>query len=177
VLHSHRGTVGDDVPAFPPGCCRDALHLPASARRPTRGRLLSPVAALLIYHPFDFFGTLAPRHCTEEQWRMEPRLVGLRLPTATSPKFRPLKEYSLSFTASSKKFRPLYLLHLQQHPLKQVFYIYSVNIIHILLIKQIYVIIACILIRIYLQNSKTFKYCKLFFIHINKYVVQLHSIE
>jgi hypothetical protein len=77
----------------------------------------------------------------------------------------------LSFTASSKKFRPLYLLHLQQHPLKQVFYIYSVNIIHILLIKQIYVIIACILIRIYLQNSKTFKYCKLFFIHINKYVV------
>jgi hypothetical protein len=33
------------------------------------------------------------------------------------------------------------------------------------------VIIACILIRIYLQNSETFKYCKLFFIHINKYVV------
>jgi hypothetical protein len=107
---------------------------------------------------------------------MEPRLVGLRLPPATSPKFRPLKEYYLSFTASSKKFRPLYL-HLQQHPLKHVFYIYSVNRIHILLIKQIYVIIACILIRIYLQNSKTFKYCKLFFIHINKYVVQLHSIE
>jgi hypothetical protein len=38
------------------------------------------------------------------------------------------------------------------------------------------VIIACILIRIYLQNYETFKYCKLFFIHINKYVVQMRSI-
>lgn len=82
----------------------------------------------------------------------------------------------MSFTASSKKIRPLYLLHLQQHPLKSVLYIYNVNRIHILLIKQISVIIACILIRIYLQNSETFKYCKLFFIHINKYVVQLRSI-
>jgi hypothetical protein len=99
-----------------------------------------------------------------------------RLSPVTSSKFRPLKEYSLSFTASSKKIRPLYLIHLQQHPLKPVLYIYSVNRIHILLIKQIYVIIACILIRIYLQNYETFKYCKLFFIHTNKYVVQLCSI-
>jgi hypothetical protein len=38
------------------------------------------------------------------------------------------------------------------------------------------VIIAYILIRIYLQYSETFKYYKLFFIYINKYVVQLHSI-
>lgn len=99
----------------------------------------------------------------------------VRLFSATSSKFHPLKKYSLSFTASSKKFCPLYLLHLRQHPLKPVLYIYSFNIIHILLIKQISVIIACILIRIYLQNYETFKYCKLFFIHINKYVVQLHS--
>jgi hypothetical protein len=63
-----------------------------------------------------------------------------------------------------------------KHPVKPVIYIYSVNIIHILLIKQISIIIACILICIYLQNSETFKYCKLFLIHINKYVVQLHSI-
>jgi hypothetical protein len=42
---------------------------------------------------------------------------------ATSPKFYPLKEYSLSFTEPSKKFRSLYLRQLQQRPLNSVLYI------------------------------------------------------
>jgi hypothetical protein len=51
----------------------------------------------------------------EEQW--------LRLSPATSPKFYPLKEYSLSFTALSKRFCTLYLLHLRQYPLNSILYI------------------------------------------------------
>jgi hypothetical protein len=41
-----------------------------------------------------------------------------RLSPAASPKFHPLKEYSLSFIAHSKRFCPLYLLSLQQRPPK-----------------------------------------------------------
>jgi hypothetical protein len=47
-----------------------------------------------------------------------------RLSPATSPKFDPLKEYSLSFTALSKRFCTLYLL--QQYPLNSILYINSV---------------------------------------------------
>jgi hypothetical protein len=43
-----------------------------------------------------------------------------------SPKFDPLKEYSLSFTAFSKRFCTLYLLYLQQYPLNSILYINSV---------------------------------------------------
>jgi hypothetical protein len=50
----------------------------------------------------------------------------LRLSPATSPKFNPLEEYSLSFTALSKIFCTLYLLHLQQYPLNFILYINSV---------------------------------------------------
>jgi hypothetical protein len=46
--------------------------------------------------------------------------ASLRLSPATSPKFYPLKEYSLSFTAHFKRFYPLYLLSLQQHPLNSI---------------------------------------------------------
>jgi hypothetical protein len=42
------------------------------------------------------------------------------------PKFYPLKEYSLSFTALSKRLCTLYLLHLQQYPLNSILYINSV---------------------------------------------------
>jgi hypothetical protein len=49
----------------------------------------------------------------------------LSLSLATSPKFHPLKEYSLSFTALSKRFCTLYLLHLQQYPLNFILYINS----------------------------------------------------
>jgi hypothetical protein len=56
----------------------------------------------------------------------------IRPSPATSRKFRHLKEYSLSFTASSKKIRPLYILRLQQRPLKSILYIYSVNRIYYL---------------------------------------------
>jgi hypothetical protein len=49
----------------------------------------------------------------------------LRLSPATSPKFDPLKEYSLSFTALSKRLCTLYLLHLQQYPLNSILYYYS----------------------------------------------------
>jgi hypothetical protein len=49
----------------------------------------------------------------------------VRLSPATSPKFHPLKEYSLSFTALSKRFCTLYLLHLQQYPLNFILYINS----------------------------------------------------
>jgi hypothetical protein len=45
---------------------------------------------------------------------------GLRLSPAASPKFHPLKEYSLSFTEHSKRFCPLYILSLQQRPLNSV---------------------------------------------------------
>ena len=44
----------------------------------------------------------------------------LRLSPTTSPKFHPLKEYSLSFTVHSKIFYPLYLLSLQQHILNSI---------------------------------------------------------
>ena len=44
----------------------------------------------------------------------------LRLSPAASPKFRPLKEYSLSFTEHSKRFCPLYILRLQQRPLNSI---------------------------------------------------------
>jgi hypothetical protein len=54
----------------------------------------------------------------------------IRLSPATSPKFHPLKEYSLSFTAHSKRLHPLYILLLQQHPLNLVLYIYSVTRFH-----------------------------------------------
>jgi hypothetical protein len=53
--------------------------------------------------------------------------VGLRLSPARSPKFYPIKEYSLFFTEPSKKFRPLYIRQLQQRPLNSVLYIYSNN--------------------------------------------------
>jgi hypothetical protein len=56
----------------------------------------------------------------------------LRLSPATSPKFHPLKEYSLSFTAHSKRFRPLYLISLQQRPLNLVLYIYNATRFHYL---------------------------------------------
>jgi hypothetical protein len=46
--------------------------------------------------------------------------TGFRLSPAASPKFRPLKEYSLSFTEHSKRFCPLYILRLQQRPLNSV---------------------------------------------------------
>jgi hypothetical protein len=42
--------------------------------------------------------------------------VSLRLSPAASPKFRSLKEYSLSFTEHSKRFCPLNILSLQQRP-------------------------------------------------------------
>jgi hypothetical protein len=51
---------------------------------------------------------------------LTPRVEDLRLSPATSPKFHPLKEYSLSFTAHSKFFCPLYLLNLQQCSLNLV---------------------------------------------------------
>jgi hypothetical protein len=50
----------------------------------------------------------------------------LRLSPAMSPKFHPLKEYSLVFTALSKRFYTLYLLHLQQYSLNFILYINSV---------------------------------------------------
>jgi hypothetical protein len=56
--------------------------------------------------------------------------AALRLSPATSSKFHPLKEYSLSFTELSKRFYPLNLLHLQQRSLNLVLYIYSNNKIH-----------------------------------------------
>jgi hypothetical protein len=37
---------------------------------------------------------------------------------AAPPKFHPLKEYSMSFTPHSKRFYSLYILSLQQRPLK-----------------------------------------------------------
>jgi hypothetical protein len=49
-----------------------------------------------------------------------------RLSPATFPKFCPLKEYSLSFTALFKRFGSLYFLHLQQCPLNFILYINSV---------------------------------------------------
>jgi hypothetical protein len=54
----------------------------------------------------------------------------IRLSPATSPKFHPLKEYSVSFITHSKKLHPLYFQHLQQHSLKSVLYIYSVSRFH-----------------------------------------------
>jgi hypothetical protein len=57
-------------------------------------------------------------------------LPELRLSPATSSKFHPLKEYSLSFTELSKRFYPLNLLHLQQRSLNLVLYVYSNNKIH-----------------------------------------------
>jgi hypothetical protein len=54
----------------------------------------------------------------------------IRLSTTMSSKFRPLKEYSMSFTTPSKRFRPLHLFHLQHRPLNSILYIYSVNIFH-----------------------------------------------
>jgi hypothetical protein len=54
--------------------------------------------------------------------------ISLRLSPATSPKFRPLKEYSLSFTEHSKRFHPLYFLHLQQRPLNSILYISKINL-------------------------------------------------
>jgi hypothetical protein len=53
--------------------------------------------------------------------------VHLRLSPAASPKFHPLKEYSLSFIEHSKRFCPVYILSLQQRPLNSVPYSYSVN--------------------------------------------------
>jgi hypothetical protein len=49
--------------------------------------------------------------------------IFLRLSPTMSPKFHPLKEYSLSFTAPSKRFRPLYLYPFQQRPLYYILYI------------------------------------------------------
>ena len=49
--------------------------------------------------------------------------LSLRLSPATSSKFYPLKEYSLSFTELSKIFHPLYLDFLQQRPLNFILYI------------------------------------------------------
>jgi hypothetical protein len=46
---------------------------------------------------------------------------------AASPKFHPLKEYSMSFTAPYKRFYSLYFFRLQQRPLNLVLYIYSVT--------------------------------------------------
>jgi hypothetical protein len=46
--------------------------------------------------------------------------AGLRLSPVASPKFRPLKEYSLYFTEHSKRLCPLYILRLQQRPLNYV---------------------------------------------------------
>jgi hypothetical protein len=64
----------------------------------------------------------------------------LRLSPATSPKFHPLKEYSLSFTAHSKKFHPLYLLHLQQRSLNFVLYISSSIFFATILTEIIFII-------------------------------------
>jgi hypothetical protein len=47
-------------------------------------------------------------------------VIIVRLSPAASPKFRPLKEYSLPFTEHSKRFCPLYILSLQQRPLNSV---------------------------------------------------------
>lgn len=57
-------------------------------------------------------------------------MLRLRLSPAASPKFRSLKEYSLSFTEYSKRFHPLKFLHLQQRSLNFVLYIYSIKRIH-----------------------------------------------
>jgi hypothetical protein len=51
------------------------------------------------------------------------RSYRVRLSPATSSKFHPLKEYSLSFTAHSKRFFSLYLHHLQQRSLNFILYI------------------------------------------------------
>jgi hypothetical protein len=58
---------------------------------------------------------------------------GIILSSTTFSKFHPLNECSLSFTTHSKIFCSLYLLHLQHHPLNLVLYIYSNNIIFILI--------------------------------------------
>jgi hypothetical protein len=76
----------------------------------------------------------------------------IRPSPATSRKFRHLKEYSLSFTASSKKIRPLYILRLQQRPLKSILYIYSVNRIYYL--QYFFSIFHVIWIRAHIPNSK-----------------------
>jgi hypothetical protein len=49
-----------------------------------------------------------------------PMYRTLRLSPTASPKFRPLKKYSLSFTEHSKRFCPLYILRLQQRPLNSI---------------------------------------------------------
>jgi hypothetical protein len=79
--------------------------------------------------------------CLKDAGKMHVQLDIMRLSPATSPKFYPLKEYSLSFTEPSKKFRPLYLRQLQQRPLNSVLYIYSDNRIHILIFNTHFLIL------------------------------------
>jgi hypothetical protein len=64
--------------------------------------------------PTLLFQAKQPRHV-----RRPLRDQLIRSPAA-SPKFRPLKEYSLSFIEHSKRFCPLYILRLQQRPLNSI---------------------------------------------------------
>jgi hypothetical protein len=68
--------------------------------------------------------------CSQISGRWAADMLRLRLSPAASPKFRSLKEYSLSFTEYSKRFHPLKFLHLQQRSLNFVLYIYSIKRIH-----------------------------------------------
>jgi hypothetical protein len=61
----------------------------------------------------------------------------LRLSSATSSKFHPLKEYFLSFTSHSKNFRTLCLHHLQQRSLNFMLYISFSIFSPIILIKMV----------------------------------------
>jgi hypothetical protein len=61
----------------------------------------------------------------------------LRLSPAMSSKFRPLKEYFLSFTAHYIYFRSLYLHYLQQRSLNSILYISLSIFSPIILIKMV----------------------------------------
>jgi hypothetical protein len=66
---------------------------------------------------------------TDINAELDTCLIAKTVPTMSS-KFRPLKEYFMSFTTPYKRFRPLYLFLLQQRPLNSILYIYSVNRFH-----------------------------------------------
>jgi hypothetical protein len=104
-----------------------AIVLPALLSDYTVGSLVydhtSLNASVLLGAPQPNKHYLSPTHCPPGRscWNSP-----IRLSPATSPKFRPLKEYSLSFTTLSKRFCSLYFLHLQQCPLNFILYINSV---------------------------------------------------
>jgi hypothetical protein len=111
---------------------RQRLHSPSSSTSPCARRTAAVATHLPQCARASTMSRRNARGSVDAYGSHRQNAFFVRLSPATSSKFHPLKKYSLSFTVHSKRLRPLYLLSLQQFPLKSALYSYSINRLYIL---------------------------------------------